>query len=713
MHRSEGRTEEGGSDNFLVLQAGAAFQARDGDTWINGFSWGEADLQRAEVRISPRYWDSINREWPPQMGSISLSRRIGETDWWRFQLPGKTPSLEVSGALSLTPELPGWSILTKDAIGLLSGEVSAEDAQHFFDGSEPGWTIASSALFPVRHQVKALLKSVESFDGKERPQFALVRGPTAEGKSMALRQIVVAAARSVPELKILWHLDETMPLSVDTFLGTATPGERWMVASDHADLIVGNLRELAQRLKRVGRSDVQFVVASHDADWRMADGDSVLWSSFTHFEQASLGGLPAPDATAIATTWLAFDVPSYSGSLRNQSVETLAAQLSAAASDEGSREGALFGALLSLRHGSDLKDHVRKLLQRLDSFPAVGNGTVGLAFRMIAAMHAERLPFLSRRVLQETLGCDEGKLQSTVLRLLASEAAAGGGIQLRTRHRRIAKATVSLAEEVDGDSGQLFVLLVQAAISLGRVKGAWLGNLSDWEYGVAAHFFNTERRDLAVRVAQAVSDVVPSNSHYTVNLARLLRESGSAQSAAQVMAHAPAPERDRAFWSEWGACCGLLEDFVSNAWLHAFSVSDQVSLMTPSLLHAKQALTGLAQAFAGLYEQFGREEFMNARAAATALALTISNDAFGTSILKKHATASAHALHPSTAQDALETLSRGLAEAAVSAQPEVPLMERLGDPKLYAYTALLRRLGPFPSRSAESTNARQTPAGGA
>ena len=701
MHRSEGRTEEGGSDSFLVLQAGAAFQARDGDSWINGFSWGEADLRHAEVRVSPRYWDSVNREWPPQMGSISLARRIDQTDWWKFPLPGQTQRPEAEGTQSSEANIPGWTTLTDAELSSLPSQISAEDAQNFFDGAEPDWALARSPQFPVRHQAQALLKSVESFEGKERPQFALVRGPTAEGKSMALRQIVVASARCTPGLKILWHLDETKPLKVDDFLQMAIAGQRWMVASDHGDLIVGNLRDLAQRLKRAGRSDVQFVIASHDADWRAAEGDSAIWASFTHFGQARLGGLPGPDAMAIAATWLAFDVPSCIGSLREETVESLAARLSASAEDEGSREGALFGALLSLRHGSDLQDHVRKLLQRLDGFPVAGDGKVGRAFRLISAMHAEGLPFLSRRVLQEVLGCDEAKLQSNILRMLATEAAAGGGIQLRTRHRRIAEATLTLCQEVEGDSGGLYVSLVQAAINLGRVKGAWLGNLSDWEYGVATHFFKTDRCELAVRVAWAVSDVVPSNSHYTVNLARMLRESGNAEGAAQVLAHAPSPEGNRAFWSEWGACSGLLEDFVSNAWLHAFSLSDQVSQMTPSLLHAKQALTGLAQAFAGLHSQFERQEFMNARAAVTALALTISNDTFGTSILQKHANASAHAHQPATAQDALEALSRGLAAATTSVQAKVSLVERLGDPTSYGYAALLRRLGPFPSQTVQ------------
>lgn len=86
-HKAEGRFEEGGVDQFLVLQAGAAFQAReDVERWVNGFSWGELDPVAAEVKISPWRW--VNREWRPDVDSITLKRRIDTTDWWRFPAPG-------------------------------------------------------------------------------------------------------------------------------------------------------------------------------------------------------------------------------------------------------------------------------------------------------------------------------------------------------------------------------------------------------------------------------------------------------------------------------------------------------------------------------------------------------------------------------------------------------------------------------------------------
>jgi len=54
LHKTEGRREEGAGNTFLVLQSGAAFQARDDEPWQNGLLWGEIDLVAGEVLVSPR-----------------------------------------------------------------------------------------------------------------------------------------------------------------------------------------------------------------------------------------------------------------------------------------------------------------------------------------------------------------------------------------------------------------------------------------------------------------------------------------------------------------------------------------------------------------------------------------------------------------------------------------------------------------------------------
>jgi hypothetical protein len=546
------------------LQAGSAFQARDEDIWTNGFSWGELDPVAAEVKISPWRW--VNREWRPDVDSITLKRRIDATDWWRFPVPGMQ-------AQHRPDPLAGWQTLDSATLASFSREITPPDAQRFFDGAEPDWALAMSPHFPVREQAKGLLDRVVNFKGEDRPQVVLVRGPTAEGKSMALRQIVVHAVRANSDLRVLWHQDETVGINVQTFEETLTADQRWLIATDHAELMGENLVNLVRSLKRKGQSNVQFLMAAHDSDWKIAKGDTEPWNSFARFEEARLSGLSKEDATALAATWLHFGSNAYESSWQNLAPAQLAEKLLEAANDDGTNEGALFGALLTLRHGRDLHGHVRALLQKLDGMSLSTGRTVGDAFRLIAAMHAEGLDFLSSQVLQESMNCDQTALKRDVLRPMTAEAAASGSAYLRTRHRRIALATLEICNAGDEDVEQLYLSLAEAAIRLVRVKGGWLDAVGNWEYALTKHFFETGREELAIRIAAKMLEIVPNNAHYAVNLAKFKRESGDAKGAIQVLQSVPCPSDHRSFWLEWGTASGMVRDYLSNAVLHAFSIS--------------------------------------------------------------------------------------------------------------------------------------------
>ena len=687
-HKSEGRFEEGGVDQFLVLQAGAAFQARENEKWMNGFSWGELDPAAAEVRISPRYW--INGEWPPDMSAITLKRRIDETDWWRFPVPGMhaQPTSMAHGLARLT----GWMALDARAMESFAREVTPADAQHFFDGAEPDWALAMSPHFPVREQAKALLESVVRFKGEDRPQIALVRGPTAEGKSMVLRQIVMAALRANRDLKVLWHHDDTASINVQAFEETLIADQHWLIATDHGDMIVRDLKNLAQRLKRTGRGNVQFVIAAHDSDWKMANGESVQWYSFARFEEARLSGLSKNDAKSLATTWHHFGASAFDPSLQGLTPDLLAEQLLQAAKDDGGNEGALFGALLTLRHGKDLRAHVRALLQKLNGMSLSSGGTVGDAFRLIAAMHAEGLDFLSSMVLQEVMGCDKLTLQRDVLRPMAAEAAASGGLYLRTRHRRIAMATLEACSDDGEDTGLLYVSLVGSAVRLRSIKNVRLQELPNWNYSLTKHFFESGREDLAIRIAEKMLETVPDNSHYAVNLARLKRESGDFPGALQVLQSATPPNDDPGFWTELGTAYGMLKDYLSNAVLYAYSISDGLSTRPPTIDSSKMALAGLAKAFEELHTKRMHQELHRARAGCAWLGLLVSNDTFNSEILKQHQQASAKIGDPKNVAEGVSWLCAGLA-AALGDEPLAEVVaEKVGKPAQFKFEGLQQLL---------------------
>ncbi|MBS1170412.1 MAG: hypothetical protein H6R01_1330 [Burkholderiaceae bacterium] len=684
-HKSEGRFEEGGVDQFLVLQAGAAFQARETEKWVNGFSWGELDPAAAEVRISPRYW--INGEWPPDMSAITLKRRIAETDWWSFPLPGihAQPTSMAHGLARLS----GWMALDAGTMASFAREITPADARRFFDGAEPDWALAMSPHFPVREQAKVLLESVVHFKGEDRPQIALVRGPTAEGKSMVLRQIVVATLRANPALKVLWHQDDTARINVQAFEDALTADQPWLIATDHGDMIVRDLENLAQRLKRTGRGSVQLVIAAHDSDWKMANGDSVQWYSFARFEEARLSGLSKNEAKSLATTWHHFGASAFDPSLQGLTPDLLAEQLLQAAKDDGVNEGALFGALLTLRHGKDLRAHVRALLQKLNGMSLSSGGTVGDAFRLIAAMHAEGLDFLSSMVLQEVMGCDKLTLQRDVLRPMAAEAAASGGLYLRTRHRRVAMATLEACSDDGEDTGLLYVSLVGSAVRLRSIKNVWLQELENWNYSLTKHFFESGREDLAIRIAAKMLETVPDNSHYAVNLARLTREFRTPHEAIQVLQSVKPPKDNRAFWTEWGTACGMTNDFISNSTLHAFSISDDLGTREPTIENSKQALSGLAKAFDELHTQLGLPELYRARAGCAWLGLlTDANDI----ILKDHKQASANIGDPKDVAEGISWLCAGLMAALGGESLADSVAEKVGNPAQFKFGGLQKLL---------------------
>lgn len=686
-HKAEGRFEEGGVDLFLVLQAGSAFQAREEDIWTNGFSWGELDPVAAEVKISPWRW--VNREWRPDVDSITLKRRIDATDWWRFPAPGIQPQHRPD-------PLAGWQTLDSTTLASFSREITPADAQRFFDGAEPDWALAMSPYFPVREQAKGLLDRVVNFKGEDRPQVVLVRGPTAEGKSMALRQIVAHAVRANPGIRVLWHQDETVGINVQTFEEALTADHRWLIATDHGDLMGENLVNLVQSLKRAGRSNVQFVMAAHDSDWKIAKGDTVHWNSCARFEDARLSGLSKEDAIALATTWLHFGSNACEASWQNLAPAQLAEKLLEAAKDDEANDGALFGALLTLRHSRDLHGHVRALLQKFDGMCLSTGETVGDAFRLIAAMHAEDLDFLSSQVLQEALQYNQTTLMRDVVRRMTAEAAVSGSLFLRTRHKRIALAALEVCREDDEDVQQFYLTLVSAAIRFKRIQGKSLHEEpTKWEYALAKHFFETGRQELAIRIAAKILETVPDNSHYAVNLAKLKRESRErdAKGAVQVLQSVAPPKGDRGFWTEWGTASGMLGDYLANAALHAFSISDDLSTNPPTIEHSKQTLAGLAKAFEELRSAQGHLDLQRARAASAWLGLIVSNDAFSSSILKAHQEACRSVGIPKDVAEGVAWLCAGLTSALANSPLTETVAEKIGNPAQFKFAGLQRLLG--------------------
>ena len=124
------------------------------------------------------------------------------------------------------------------------GEISrADEAARFFDGAEPDWSLALCPTLPRRAVVGRLADRIAGYGGLERPQVTLLTGPGGEGKSMALRQAVVALLEREPGLRVLWRRDDSCGITAERLLTLPKGDAPWLVATDAADLIAKPLHQ--------------------------------------------------------------------------------------------------------------------------------------------------------------------------------------------------------------------------------------------------------------------------------------------------------------------------------------------------------------------------------------------------------------------------------------------------------------------------------------
>jgi predicted MPP superfamily phosphohydrolase len=627
LHQGAAQREDGAGRDFLAIQAGACFQGRDGDIWINGLLWGELDLQEEEIRLQPRHWNPANHDWPLTTDAFPEIRRREGTDWWWFPWPGSEQ--EVHAPVSVSRGVPkGWQIVNREFLDARRRGLEEQEALRFFDGSVPTWGLALSPLIPRRAIVGRLaLWLSEQPEG--RPKMALLVGPGGEGKSTAFLQTIAAILEANPLLQVLWHHDESSPIAAADILALPKD-EPWLIATDDADLVVQDLFTVAKALQAMGRDKVAFLLTCRDTDWRAAQGDMLPWSSHAASLVEELSGLDETDATQIVKAWGAFG-PEGLGQLAGKKMED-ATRLLVERAKQGAelKEGAFFGAMLEVRIGGTLREHMRVLLDRLANREIRPGTTLLDAFTYVAAMHAEGLTFLSRPVLAQALGCNLRDLKSKVLGPLGKEAAAvGAGRSVLTRHRSIARCAIGVLSEVfDVEMDEVYPELAYAA-ALARKEQGFIPDLVPklWQYDLAAYFIAAGRQNVALRIGRRVLDADPSNIRSRVNLAKLFRKSGVPEEAARLFRDYSG-KMDRICLYEWGTAEGEADDYPLAAWLGFFALSDQAS-GSPNNENAIIVLAGLGVVFEKLFFSYNVRIFIEAHNAVGVLGLILPLDSLG------------------------------------------------------------------------------------
>ncbi len=608
----------GGGHQFLAIQSGAAFQAREREKWRNGLVWGEADLEAGEIRLQPRRWIPDQQAWVPATDAFHEIHR--KSDWWHYPVPGSELAKKiVTSSVSTVPPPPkGWAVCKPSELASYLKPLEEDAAVRFFNGAAPSWAIALSTSIPRRKIVNALTDRFKNADASARPFVTVLLAAGCEGKTTALLQAAYQIVQSKAEWQILRRVDDAEPFQSEALIPSLSEGCNWLIVIDEADHAAKAVADFLNRMPALLKSRVHFLLACRDSDWLGSHADSLRWYDSCNFQQERLTGLDIEDARALISAWESFGKAGL-GDLASISKTSRVPILIEQARDEAkTNQGALFGALLNVRHGSDLPNHARMMLERLGQRLIPGGLTLRHALAYVAAMHSEGLEFLSRPVLAQVLSCPLNKLHREILVPLGQEAAATSTSSfIFTRHRRIAQAVIDVLEKDFGvDIGELYVELGRAAIEVIK-QGEYLPeNPSQWRYRFSRSFFDEGKRDLALRIANAVLDSEPNNFKTILSVSNMYRDAGATDKAVDLFRCINGRDvKDRGYYVEWGTAEGVNGDAAVSAVLLAYSLSDDCGLVRINNDQALIGLSALGLTFRELFSKYRESVFRNARVA--------------------------------------------------------------------------------------------------
>ncbi len=625
LHKNDSSHERGAGHPYLVMQAGASFQAREDEIWVNRLLWCELDLDNKQLRAQPRQWNRSNQEWSIDGLAYPERYRDPTGDWWNLPLPSsESEDSEVTTVIHPKIDVHlgvGWLVVDAKYLEYYRQAISDEQILQYFDGRVPVWSEALSSKIP-RRAIVTELRDILNESKASGSQVILLLGAGGEGKSTAVRQVICDLVESDSDWNVVWRNNPDASLSIEALLALPSSSKKWLIASDDADLIASELFASVKALHELNRTDIHFLMTCRDTDWRGAKGDQLPWPQFTTLSEKRLRGLTLDDAKLIVHAWNDFGARGM-GKLSSLTLDEAAARLTEEARLENySDEGAFLGAMLRTRFGEEIKAHVTELLLRLDERPGP-KGSLMNAFAYIAAAHAENVMVLTKQILAEALDCKLRDIKRLVVGPLGEEAAAVvDGQYLLTRHRSIADTAVEvLSKKFYLDFDEVFVDLLRAARKVFE-SGTYVPNLNKWDY-LSSQFFDKGNRMLGIRLARTLLDSAPKNSFFRTQLARLMREAGDPEQSHQLFLDSPEEARNHRYvFQEWAVVQGEIGHYHLNAWLVGTGLSDNVSEPLRRD-HALVGLSALSFAFAKLYELYEDRLFIETFSAAAQLLLLV------------------------------------------------------------------------------------------
>lgn len=626
LHKGSNRYEESAGYQFLSLQSGAAFQGREEDIWINGLLWGKLDFNLGVINLEPRQWHKDNQEWV--IDGTAFPDTYHKSGIWELPLPKKTESIPIKTKEKNSFKSPvGWKVIDLEELNKLRSEPDDTTILKYFDGRIPNWALALSKKIPRRQIVLELVNDINnSATIDKRTTINVLLGAGGEGKSTAFLQTIVTLLESNDTWKVLYHEDENSNLSKN-IINNLSQEYQWLIASDDADLIAEDFFNVAFSCQSQC-NNIHFLLSSRDTDWCSSKIEPSKWENTFNkkYREKRLLGLIQEDANKIVLAWADYQNDGL-GKLADLSIEDATQRLLNESKSEVKQEGAFFGALLRVRYGDGLKEHIKKLLNRLKERP-ISKGhkyTLLDAFSYIAAMHSENQLFLSKLVLAKVLDIELGELRSKVLYPLGEEAAASmAGEYVFTRHRAIAEISMRLIEEemfYGIESDEVFIELVTIAERL-KQSGYFVPNLEKWRY-FSDHFMEKNDYSLAINLTKKLLGLDQASPHLRVKLAHQFRKAGHPEQAINVFRNAPMNDYLRGFFSEWGISERNEGNHALSIYLIGYALADESIKKLPSNEDGVICLHGLAESCELFFTNYNKVIFIEALGSAVQLGLSL------------------------------------------------------------------------------------------
>lgn len=617
MHESWAEPNYGAGNEFLTIQTGAGYQAPEGSKWKNGLLWGHLNVAGDYVALQPYQWSRNDQCWELTTGGFQEVNR--EADWWHFDLPKKHKKSLRQGQAKV--KLPGgWEVTDFENLAQNLVELNEAEAVSYFDGATPEWRVALSKSIPRREIVTQLRNTYFSLSSSSETTVCTLLAAGCEGKSTALLQACFEIVSERKSKKILFRRNNIRPFDAEALLPILSLHDDWLIVIDEADQVAKNILTFIESGFLDLDAKIDFLLASRDSDWKTSGANTLSWSFTTAYKEITLKDLSQADAEMIVTAWSSFGEKGLGTELTSLEHETRVEKLKYYAKTESKGgSGAFFGALLLSRHSGDLYDHAESMLDRLDQIFISESKTLRDALGYIAAMHAEGFDKLSFETLAAVLGLTVPKLQSNVIKKLGQEAAATTtATAIYTRHKYIATAIVKILEDkFDVDVSNFFIDLARSESD--RSKYEKVFNFNFWKFELADALFTSGKTRLAIALVESLVASDKYDPFLVTKLASYYRRENDAIGAIKLFREFGHGPKHRAFYFEWAVCEGTEKNYLENALLASYALSDDVESTQLVIDEAIIMLSGLSTCYAGLFRQLGDAIFDTAIEAALSI----------------------------------------------------------------------------------------------